>query len=142
MATEAKAIRKGFHTVTPYLIVRGAAEAIEYYRRAFGAEELSRQADLDGGVRHAEMRIGDSTLMLTDESPEFPDWKGPLSRGGTPLHLTLYVPDVDAVFARAIAAGATVLLPVKDQDYGDRSGGLTDPFGHIWYVATPMKEDP
>ena len=101
------------------------------------AEELSRHADPDGTVRHAEIRIGDSTLMLTDESPEWPEWKGPIFRGGTAVHLYLRVPDVDRAFAGAIAAGAKVLLPVEDKPYGERSGGITDPFGHVWYLSTP-----
>jgi PhnB protein len=92
-------------------------------------------------VPHPEIRIGDSALMPTDESPNFPDWKGPLSRGGTPLHLCVYVAVADAVFARAVDAGATVLLPMKDQPYGERSGRLTDPFGHVWDVSTPRKKE-
>jgi PhnB protein len=91
-------------------------------------------------VRHAEIRIGDSMIMLTEETPVWPDWKSPVARGGTPVHLYLYVEDADRVFAQAIAAGATELLPLKDQPYGDRSGGLTDPFGHVWYVATHIED--
>lgn len=130
----------GFHTATPYLIVKNGARALEFYKQAFGAIELSRHADPDGTVRHAEFRIGNSPFMLSEERVEFPDWQSPESRGGTPVHLYLYVEDCDAVFGRACAAGAKELLPMKDQFYGDRSGGLTDPFGHVWYVAT-HKED-
>jgi PhnB protein len=137
---KAKPIPEGFHTLTPYLIVNDAAKAIDYYRNAFGATEVSRHEDDDGGVRHAEIRIGDSMIMLTEETPVWPDWKSPVARGGTPVHLYLYVEDADRVFAQAIAAGATELLPLKDQPYGDRSGGLTDPFGHVWYVATHIED--
>jgi PhnB protein len=140
MARAKSHVPSGFHTATPYLIVKDGAAALEYYRRAFGATELSRHADPEGKVRHAEFRIGDSPFMLSEENADFPDWQSPQSRGGTPVHLYLYVEDCDAVFGRAIAAGARELLPVQDQFYGDRSGGLTDPFGHVWYVAT-HKED-
>jgi PhnB protein len=130
----------GYHTATPYLIIKDAASAIEFYKKAFDATEVERIADPDGKVRHGEIRIGDSMFMITDESPEYPEWLGPLSRGGTPVHIYLYVEDVDEVFKRAIAAGARELLPVQDQFYGDRWGGVTDPFGHVWYIAT-HKED-
>lgn len=133
-------IPEGFHTLTPYLIAKDAAGAIDFYKKAFGAVELSRMADPSGTVRHAEIKIGNSPFMLTDENPDYPEWKGPLSRGGTPVHLYLYVEDADAVFAQALEAGAKELMPMKDQFYGDRSGGVTDPFGHIWYIAT-HKED-
>jgi PhnB protein len=133
--------RPGFHTVTPYLIVHNAAEAIDFYVRGLGAEEMLRHMSEQGRVRHAELRIGDSMIMVTDESPEWPDWRGPLSYGGSPMHLYLYVPDVDALFARALAAGARELLPVQDHDYGDRSGGVIDPFGHTWYLATHIGDD-
>jgi PhnB protein len=140
MARAKSHVPAGFHTATPYLIVKDGAGALAYYKRAFGATELSRHADPDGKVRHAEFRIGDSPFMLSEECAEFPDWQSPQSRGGTPVHLYLYVEDCDALFGRAIAAGAKELLPMKDQFYGDRSGGLTDPFGHVWYIAT-HKED-
>ncbi len=140
MARKANFIPAGFHTATPYLIVRDAARAIDFYKKAFGAAELTRHADPSGKVRHAEIRIGDSPIMLSDESPDFPDWQSPQSRGGTPVHLYLYVEDADAVFHQAIAAGAKELLPLKDQFYGDRSGGVTDPFGHVWYVATHVED--
>lgn len=131
---------QGFHTATPYLIVGDGTAALEYYRQAFGAIELSRHTDRGGGIRHAEFRIGDSPFMLTEEHAEFSEWQSPESRGGTPVHLYLYVEDCDAVFARALAAGGRELLPMKDQVYGDRSGGLVDPFGHVWYVATHIED--
>lgn len=134
------AIRKGFHTVTPYLIIKDAARAIDFYKKAFGATEESRHEDAPGKIKHAEIKIGDSILMITDESPDFPDWQSPQSRGGTPVHLYVYVEDADSVFNQAVTAGAKVLLPLQDQSYGDRSGGLTDPFGHIWYIATALEE--
>ena len=123
--------RPGFHTATPYLIVEDAARAIDFYAEAFGATELMRDADADSGraVRHAEILIGDSPIMLGAHPSGG-------SRGGPPVSIYLYVEDADAAFHRAIAAGATELSPVTDHDYGDRSGGLTDPFGHVWYVAT------
>jgi PhnB protein len=131
---------EGYHTATPYLIIKDAASAIEFYKEAFGATELERIADAEGKIRHAEIMIGDSPLMITDENPEYPEWLSPQSRGGTPVHIYLYVEDVDRVQSEAIAAGAKELLPVKDQFYGDRSGGVTDPFGHVWYIATHIED--
>ncbi|MEW6730747.1 MAG: VOC family protein, partial [Acidobacteriota bacterium] len=116
------------------------ANAIEFYKQAFAATELMRLADANGNIRHAEIKIGNSPFMITDEHPEFPQYLSPQSRGGTPVHIYLYVEDVDKVFGQAITAGAKELQPVQDQFYGDRSGGVTDPFGHIWYIAT-HKED-
>lgn len=131
----------GFHTATPYMICKNAAAAIDFYKNAFGATELERIADESGRIRHAEFKIGDSPFMMADEGgPEYPDWLSPESRGGTPVHIYLYVEDVDAVFDKAIATGAKELLPVKDQFYGDRSGGVKDPFGHVWYIATRIEE--
>ena len=140
MAAKAHFIPAGFHTATPYLIVKDGARALAFYAKALGATELSRHADPNGKVRHAEFRIGDSPFMLSEESAEFPDWQSPESRGGTPVHIYLYVEDADAMFKRAIAAGARELLPLKDQFYGDRSGGITDPFGHVWYIATHIED--
>ncbi len=128
-------VPEGFHTVTPYVTVRGAAGAIEFYGRAFGAMEIFRWSDGDGSIRHAEVVIGDSPVMLTDEAPEF-GMSGPQSPGASPVHMFLYVEDADAVFDRAIAAGATELMPVEDSNDGDRRGGVTDPYGHVWYIAT------
>jgi PhnB protein len=132
-------IPDGYYTVTPYLYVRGAARALEFYKKAFGAIELMRFADPSGRVGHAEIKIGNSPIMLADEFPEM-GVRGPQSIGGTSSSIVLYVEDVDARFAQAVAAGATVLRPLKDQFYGDRSGSVTDPFGHVWTLAT-HKED-
>jgi PhnB protein len=132
-------IPEGFHTVTPYLTVRGAAAAIGFYEEAFGAREIFRWADPDGRIRHAEVVIGDSPIMLTDEAPEF-GMRGPQSLGGSPVHIFLYVDDADAVFDRAISAGATELMPVEDSSDGDRRGGVTDPFGHVWYIGTHLED--
>jgi len=135
----AKPIPDGYHTVTPYLVVKGGAQAIDFYARAFGAEELFRLPGPGGVLGHAEVRIGDSVVMLADEHPDM-GYRGPQSLGGTPVSLLLYVTDVDARFQKAVAAGAKELRPVKDQFYGDRSGTLVDPFGHVWTLAT-HKED-
>src|SRR5262245_28557072 len=132
-------VSAGYHSITPYLIVKGAARALEFYKKAFGATELMRMGGPDGQIGHAEIKIGDSHLMLADEFPDM-GFRGPQALGGTPVGLVLYVEDVDAVAARAVAAGAKVLNPVKDQFYGDRSGTFTDPFGHVWTIST-HKED-
>jgi PhnB protein len=125
----------GYHTVTPYLVVDDAARAIAYYCEAFGAKEALRM-DLPGGkIAHAEIQIGDSRVMLSDENPQW-GTKGPKSVGGTATSLMIYVEDCDAVFDRAVAAGGTVVMPTQDQFYGDRSGTLLDPFGHKWHIAT------
>jgi PhnB protein len=134
-----RSIPEGYHSVTPYLIVTGAASAIEFYKHAFGAKEVMRIPHPDGRVGHAELQMGDSRVMLADEFPEM-GARSPMSLGGTPVHILLYVNDVDAVTSRAVAAGAKMLRPVKDQFYGDRTGTLSDPFGHQWTVAT-HKED-
>jgi PhnB protein len=134
-----KPIPDGYHSVTPYLIVQGAARAIDFYKKAFGAVELMRLNGPGDRVGHAEVRIGDSPVMLADEFPEMKA-VSPQSLGGTPVTLCVYVEDVDAFFDRAVTAGAKVVRPVKDQFYGDRSGTLADPFGHVWTVAT-HKED-
>jgi len=134
-----KPIPEGYQSVTPYLIVKGAAQAIEFYKRAFGATELMRFADPSGAVGHAEIKIGNSPIMLADEHPEM-GRRGPPSLGGSTVSLLIYVEDVDARFSQAVAAGAKALQPVKDQFYGERSGSLEDPFGHVWTIAT-HKED-
>ena len=139
MGSAVKSIPEGYHSVTPYLIVQGAVRAIEFYRRAFGARELFRMMQPDGRVGHAELEIGDSRVMLADEHPEM-GVRSPQTIGGSPVTIHLYVEDVDATVARAAAAGATVTRPVADQFYGDRNGGLTDPFGHVWYVATHVED--
>src|SRR5262249_24612296 len=134
-----KPIPAGYHTVTPYLIVKGAANALDFYQRALGATEVMRFADPSGKVGHAEIKIGDSLVMLADEFPEM-GARRPQALGGTPVGILLYVEDVDARFNQAVVAGAKVERPVQDQFYGDRSGTLVDPFGHKWTIAT-HKED-
>jgi PhnB protein len=121
------------------LIVNGAAQAIEFYKKAFGATELMRMAQPGGKIGHAEIKIGDSPIMLADESPDV-GARSPQSIGGSPVSIMLYVEDVDRIFSQAVAAGAKVKRPVADQFYGDRTGGIEDPFGHLWYIAT-HKED-
>jgi len=134
-----KPIPDGYHSVTPYLIINGATAALDYYTRAFGAIELFRMPAPEGKIGHAEIKIGDSPIMLADECPEM-GYKSPQSLGGSPVSLMIYVDDVDTIFKQAIAAGGKEQRPVKDQFYGDRSGTLEDPFGHVWHVAT-HKED-
>jgi PhnB protein len=139
MVKKVKPIPEGYHAVTPYLSVKGAGDAIEFYRKAFGAEELYRLPMPGGLVGHAELQIGDSRLMLADEMPQSTA-KSPRSLGGTTAGLALYVPDVDARFKRAVDAGAKVLRPVENQFYGDRSGTVEDPFGHCWTIATHVED--
>ena len=139
MTNKVKPIPEGYHTATPYLIVKDAARAIEFYKKAFGATELMRMPGPGGKIGHAEIKIGDSPIMLADEVPGM-GFRSPESLGGSPISILLYVEDVDAVFSEALAAGAKVQRPVADQFYGDRTGGVTDPFGHVWYIAT-HKED-
>jgi PhnB protein len=126
---------KGYHSVTPYLACNDAARAIDFYTRAFGAAEVMRMPAPGGKIGHAEVKIGDSRVMLADEYAEM-DFFGPQKRGGTTVHLHVYVKDVDAMAERAVAAGAKLIREVKDQFYGDRSGSLQDPFGHVWHLAT------
>jgi PhnB protein len=130
---------KGYNSVTAYLSCRGAAAAIDFYRKAFGAREIMRMPGPEGKLGHAEVQIGDSRVMLSDEHPTM-DFLGPQSRGGTSVHLHIYVKDCDAVIRRAAEAGAKVLREPQDQFYGDRSGSIEDPFGHVWHLAT-HKED-
>ena len=139
MTGKVNPIPEGYHSVTPYLIIKGASDAIEFYKKAFGATELFRMAQPDGRVGHAEIRIGDSTIMLADEFPEM-GHKSPKTLGGSPVSMLIYVEDVDAVFAQAIAAGAKEDRPVEDKFYGDRGGSLIDPFGHIWHIATHTED--
>ncbi len=135
-----KPIPDGYHTVTAYLYINDASAAIEFYRRAFGAVERMRFADpASGRVGHAEIEIGDSVIMLADEYPEL-GVRSPRTIGGTAGSILLYVEDVDAMTHQAIAAGATVVRPLADQFYGDRSATISDPFGHLWTIAT-HKED-
>jgi PhnB protein len=133
-----KAIPDGYHSVTPYLIIKGADRAIDFYKKVFGAAQRMRMDGPNATVGHAEIEIGGSAIMLADECPDM-GFRGPQSIGGTGVSLHLYVNDVDACFNRAIA-GAKALRPVQDQFYGDRSGTLEDPFGHVWTIST-HKED-
>jgi PhnB protein len=144
LRTKTKPIPQGYHAVTPYLSVQGAADAIGFYKKAFGAKEVMRMTGPGGTIGHAEIQIGDSRIMLADEFPEM-NFRSPRAFGGTPVTIHLYVQNVDKVAEKAVAAGAKVLRPVADQFYGDRSASLEDPFGHVWHVAThvqdiPMKE--
>ena len=135
MAQPVTPIPEGFRTVTPHLVIKGAAAAIEFYKRAFGAEVLARMDGPGGSVGHAELKIGDSTIFLADEFPGGPT-KSPQTLGGTTASLHLYVPDVDAAFKQAIAAGGREIMAVTDMFWGDRFGQLQDPFGHNWSIAT------
>lgn len=139
MANKAKPVPEGYHTVTPSLMVAGAAKAIDFYKKAFGAEELSRFPGPDGKLMHAEIRIGDSRIMLGDEMPDM-GAKGPKSYGGTATAFFIYGDNVDAAWKRAIDAGATEVMPLIDQFWGDRAGCLEDPFGHRWWLAQHVKD--
>jgi PhnB protein len=139
MSPAVPTVPKGYHSITVYLYVHDAAAAIEFYTRAFGGKEMFRMPAGPGKIGHAEMLIGDSHVMLADEVPEM-GVRSPKAIGGSAMSLLLYVDDVDAVVARAVAAGATLTRPVEDKFYGDRAGMVTDPFGHAWSVAT-HKED-
>jgi len=132
-------IPEGYHSVTPYLSIKGAAKAIDYYKQVFGATELFRMAGADGKIGHAEIKIGNSPIMLADEFPEM-EFVSPQTLGGSPIGLMIYVDDVDTMFNQALSAGATEVKPLQDQFYGDRSGTLKDPFGHVWTVATHVED--
>jgi PhnB protein len=134
-----KPIPDGYSSVTPYIIVAGAAKAIEFYKSVFGATERMRLGGPDGKIGHAELEIGDSLIMLADEHPEM-GALAPPTVGGTPVGLHVYVADVDAVAAKAVAAGATLKRPVENQFYGDRLGSLIDPFGHLWHISTHVED--
>jgi PhnB protein len=134
-----KPIPDGYPTLTPYLVIDGATAAIAFYAKAFGAKERMRLGAPGGRISHAEIEIGGSVVMLADEFPDM-GARGPKSVGGSPVHLHLYVADVDAAVAQAVAAGAEMVRQVQDQFYGDRSGTLRDPFGHIWHVATHVED--
>jgi len=139
MTANVEAKPQGYHTVTPYMAVRDCVAAIDFYRRAFGAEKTMQLNMPDGTIAHAEIRIGDCTVMLSEENT---DWgnKSPATLGGSPMFLMIYVPDVDAAFKKAIAAGASEVQAVKDQFYGDRSGTLKDPYGYQWTLSTHIEE--
>jgi PhnB protein len=136
-----KKIPEGYHSITPYLIIKGATAAINYYKKVFGATERMRMDGPAGTIGHAELVIGDSTVMLADEYPDM-GHRSPKSIGGTPVSLVLYLDDVDAVFKRAVDAGARSVRPVENQFYGDRMGTLEDPFGHMWSIATHVEDVP
>ena len=138
-SAKTKSIPTGYHAITPYLIVDGAARAIDFYQRAFDAKEVMRIPAPNERIGHAEIKVGDSIIMLADEHPEM-DARAPGHFGGSPVSLLLYVNDVDKQFRQALDAGATEVRPVADQFYGDRSGALKDPFGHTWHLST-HKED-
>jgi len=141
METKKKATPEGYNTLTPYLNIKGAAKAIEFYEKAFDAKEIMRLSAPDGTVAHAEIEIGDSIFMLAEENPQWGNLS-PLSLGGSPVTLCLYVEDVDAVFAKALKEGATITdgMEVKDQFYGERAGSITDPFGHKWSIMTHIED--
>lgn len=139
MAT-VKPVPEGYHTITPYISVSGGEEAIEFYKKAFGAQEHMRMPGPDGkGIGHAELQIGDSRVMLADEFPAL-NFRSPKTLGGSPVMLHLYVDDCDAWFERAVNAGAKVTRPLEDQFYGDRGGCVEDPFGHSWYISTHKRD--
>lgn len=139
MIQKVNSVPPGYHTVTPYLLIKGASDAMAFYARVFGAEEITRLTAPDGRIGHAEIRIGSSTIMIADEHPEM-DFLGPQSRGGTTVSLLIYVEHADEVFSDALEAGATELRPLCDQFYGDRSGSITDPWGHVWSIATHLED--
>jgi PhnB protein len=138
---KARPVPEGYHSVTPYLVVDGAARALDFYRQVFHATERMRMAAPGGKVGHAEITIGDSIIMLADEHPEM-DARGPRAFGGSPVSVMLYVDDADATVQRALAAGARLVQPVTDKFYGDRSGTIEDPFGHKWHVSTHVEDVP
>ena len=140
MSDQAQPIPEGFRTVTPHLVIKNCAEAIDFYKRAFGAQELFRSTNPGSDdIMHASIMIGDSVVMLADE---FPDWGvlGPESLGGSPVTIHLYVEDADALWERAVGAGATVVMPLEDTFWGDRYGKVKDPYGHGWAIATHIKD--
>ena len=139
MATKSQAIPKGYHSVTPNLFVAGAAKAIDFYKKALGAEEVMRFPAPDGTIMHAEIRIGDSIIMLGDEMPD-QGGRGPKSIGGTPVSFFVYGENVDAAWKRAVDAGAKPVVPLADQFWGDRTGCLEDPFGHQWWLAQHVQD--
>jgi uncharacterized glyoxalase superfamily protein PhnB len=139
MAKTTQAVPKGYHTVTPSLVVAGAAKAIDFYKKALGAEEVMRFPAPDGSIMHAEIRIGDSTVMLGDEMPE-QGGRGPKSYGGTPVSLFIYRDNVDTAWKRALDAGGKSIMPLTDQFWGDRAGCFEDPFGHRWWLSQHVKD--
>jgi PhnB protein len=144
MASKVKSIPEGYHAITPYLIIKGAKDALDFYKKAFGAEEIYRLDMPDGRIGHCEIQIGNSRLMFADEMPDMPDFvaSSPSTLQGTTVGFNVYLDDVDARFERAVAAGALVKRPVKNQFYGDRSGTVEDPFGHVWTLSTHVEDVP
>lgn len=141
MAEKVKPVPEGYHTATPYLIVNDGAKALDYYKSAFGATEIMRMAEPSGKIGHAEIKIGDSPIMLADEFPDM-GAVSPKTLGGSPVSLMIYVDDVDAVVKKAVAAGGELTREIENKFYGDRSGSLTDPFGHQWHVSTHIEDVP
>ena len=141
MAAKVSYIPKDYNSVTPYLIIKGAAQAIDYYKKVFGATETVRMPGPDGKIGHAELKIGNSAIMLADENPSMgAGYTSAATIGGSPVSLYVYLPDVDEVVKRATTEGAKLLKPVQDQFYGDRSGFIQDPFGHLWGIATHIED--
>ena len=138
MSEKVNPIPDGYHSITANLVIHGASKAIDWYTQAFGAQELYRMPGPDGRLMHAEIKIGNSVVMVTDEMPEMGS-HGPQALGGTPVSLMIYCEDCDAIFNRAVGAGASVRMPLEDAFWGDRWGMVTDPFGHVWSVATRKK---
>jgi PhnB protein len=139
MANKVKPIPEGYHNITPYLVIKGAAAAIDFYKQAFGATEIMRMPQPDGRVGHAELKFGDSVVMLADEYPEL-QVVGPKTLGNTSVGLLLYLDDVDKAVERAVSLGATIKKPIADQFYGDRTGTIEDPFGHKWTLAVHIED--
>jgi len=139
MSQAARPLPEGFHSVTPHLVCEGAARAIDFYQQAFGAVEIDRMQGPDGKIMHATVRIGDSLVMLCDDFPEYGS-RGPLALQGSAVVIHLYVPDADAVWERALAAGVKPIMPLDNAFWGDRYGQLVDPFGHRWAVATHLRD--
>jgi PhnB protein len=141
MPATVKAIPEGYEGATPYLVIKGAASALEFYRKAFGATEIMRMPAPGGTIGHAEIKIGKAIIMLADEFPDM-DYKSPQAYGGTPVSIMIYVPDVDRFVQRAVDAGAKIVRPVENKFYGDRGASLEDPFGHQWHFATHVEDVP
>ena len=141
MPVTVKAIPEGYEGATPYLVIKGAASALEFYRKAFGATEIMRMPTPEGTIGHAEIKIGKAIIMLADEYPDM-NCKTPQAYGGTPVSIMIYVPDVDRFVQRAVDAGAKLVRPVEDKFYGDRGASLEDPFGHQWHFATHVEDVP
>jgi PhnB protein len=140
-AKKVQPIPRGYHSVTPYLSIRDAARALDYYKKAFDAKEMVRMQGPDGKLGHAEIKVGDSYIMMADEFPSM-GFLGPQARGGTTVQLMIYVRDCDDTVNKAVAAGGTLKRPVQNQFYGDRSGTIEDPFGHVWTIATHVEDVP